>query len=229
MTGGAADPEAIAAALAVDGLTLRGGFRFETGEAAPVGRNGKPAQTLILVGHGGPSHWLHSQRWLDERDDRAPDPLDRWTRTVVGSVAADFGLSAAYPFEQPYHPFQKWAARAEGLRPSPLGILIHPVFGTWHAYRAALLSEAEISIPLLRKQNHPCDACVGKPCLSACPVDAHSAAGFAYADCLSHVRSDDGAPCMTGGCLARNACPVGTEFRYPREMQAFHQRAFAGA
>jgi epoxyqueuosine reductase QueG len=124
-------------------------------------------------------------------------------------------------------PFQQWAMRAEGLKPSPLGILIHPRYGLWHAYRGALLFDAEL--PVIEAENpiHLCDACVGKPCLKACPAEAYSEAGFAYEACLSHVRGRNGEPCRIGGCLDRNACPYGTDYRYPPEVQAFHMKAFA--
>ena len=36
--------------------------------------------------------------------------------------------------------------RAEGLKPSPIGILMHPQFGLWHAYRGALLFDVEIEL-----------------------------------------------------------------------------------
>ena len=75
---------------------------------------------------------------------------------------------------------------------------------------------------------HLCDACVAKPCLKSCPVDAYSTEGFAYRACLAHVRGGNGEPCRSGGCLDRNACPYGTEYRYPSDIQAFHMAAFAG-
>lgn len=118
--------------------------------------------------------------------------------------------------------------RAEGLRPSPLGILMHPQYGLWHAYRGALLFEDEISVQPAEAAIHLCDACVEKPCMKSCPVDAYSAEGFAYQFCLAHVRGPKGEPCRTGGCLDRNACPYGVAYRYPADLQAFHMAAFAG-
>jgi Fe-S-cluster-containing dehydrogenase component len=118
--------------------------------------------------------------------------------------------------------------RAEGLKPSPLGILMHPTYGLWHAYRGALLFEDEISLPKPHAAIHFCDTCVAKPCLNSCPVDAYSGEGFAHQACLVHVRGTDGTPCLAGGCLDRNACPYGAEYRYPPEVQAFHMTAFAG-
>jgi epoxyqueuosine reductase QueG len=116
--------------------------------------------------------------------------------------------------------------RAERLKPSPLGILMHPEYGLWHAYRGALLFDVEISIQAPAEQIHLCDLCVGKPCLKSCPVDAYSERGFAYKSCLGHVRSAAGKACRDEGCLDRNACPYGTAYRYPAEVQAFHMAAF---
>lgn len=119
--------------------------------------------------------------------------------------------------------------RAEGLKPSPLGILMHPEFGLWHAYRGALLFEVEIPIQVAYAPIHLCDLCNGKPCLKACPVGAYSESGFLYQDCLGHVHEPRGEPCRSLGCLDRNACPCGAAYRYPAEVQAFHMASFAGA
>lgn len=156
------------------------------------------------------------------------NPLDTWSREVIGAVAQDFGARAVSPSDRPYLPVQQWAMRAEGLKPSPLGILMHPQYGLWHAYRGALLFEDEIALPEPREVIHLCDACLEKPCLKSCPVDAYSPGGFAYQSCLAHVRGQNGEPCRSGGCLDRNACPYGTDYRYPAEVQAFHMASFAG-
>jgi hypothetical protein len=104
---------------------------------------------------------------------------------------------------------------------------MHPKYGLWHAYRGALLFDREFGLPPAREVIHLCDACVEKPCLKACPVDAYSDGGFAHQSCLSHVRGAGGAACRDGGCLDRNACPHGAPWRYPAEAQAFHMAAFA--
>jgi hypothetical protein len=217
----------IAAALTPHGLILRGGFAFGDGEAAPPGPSGDPAKSVLLIGQAGAAPWPHFLEWRRRQPENLENPLDTWCRAVIGVAAEQFGARAVSPSDRPYLPFQQWARRAEGLKPSPLGILMHPQYGLWHAYRGALLFDVEILIQAPRAAIHLCDLCDGKPCLKACPVDAYSPAGFAHQDCLGHVRGPDGAPCRDGGCLDRNACPYGTEFRYPAEVQAFHMAAFA--
>ncbi|MBZ9996675.1 4Fe-4S dicluster domain-containing protein [Mesorhizobium sp. BH1-1-4] len=214
----------VAAALARYGLILRGGFNCVEGQDAPIDPSTK---SILLVGQAGAAPWPHFQRWLAQQPGIA-NPLDTWSRAVIGAVAETFGARAVSPSDKPYLPFQQWAMRAEGLKPSPLGILMHPRYGLWHAYRGALLFEEEIVLPEPRETIHLCDTCVDKPCLKSCPVDAYSTDGFAYEACLAHVRGANGGPCRTGGCLDRNACPYGTQYRYPRDVQAFHMASFAG-
>ncbi|RUU75216.1 4Fe-4S dicluster domain-containing protein [Mesorhizobium sp. M7A.F.Ca.MR.362.00.0.0] len=221
--------DGIAAALHANGLVLRGGFNFTPGDAPPTGSSGAPAAAVLLVGQAGAAPWPHFRRWRESQPGQIANPLDNWSREVIGAVAQDFGARAISPSDKPYLPFQQWAMRAEGLKPSPLGILMHPRYGLWHAYRGALLFDNEIALPAVREAIHLCDSCVEKPCLKSCPADAYSAQGFAYQSCLAHVRGPNGGPCRSGGCLDRNACPYGTKYRYPPEVQAFHMASFARA
>jgi len=223
---GAVDPSKVATELARHGLIVRGGFSFSPDVDAPSGPGGSPAKSVLLVGQAGDAPWPHFLRWRQSQPQDLADPLDTWSRHVIGEVAARFGARAVSPSDRPWLPFQQWAMRAEGLRPSPLGILMHPEYGLWHAYRGALLFDVEVSIQAPREVIHLCDACVGKPCLKSCPVDAYSASGFAYQTCRDHVRGPSGGPCLDGGCLDRNACPYGTRYRYSPQAQAFHMAAF---
>ncbi|TPK91668.1 hypothetical protein FJ934_21765 [Mesorhizobium sp. B2-4-12] len=218
--------EEIAAALGAHGLILRGGFVFPDDEDVPPSASGAGARSVLLVGQAGAAPWPHFLRWRERQTQVIANPLDAWSRDVIGAVAEKFGARAVSPSDRPYLPFQQWAMRAEGLKRSPLGILMHPRYGLWHAYRGALLFEDEIALPEQAAAIHLCDACVDKPCLKSCPVGAYSIEGFAYQTCLAHVRGADGEPCRSGGCLDRNACPHGTSYRYPPEVQAFHMASF---
>lgn len=227
MTAGRSTIDTIRAALRPHGLFLRGVVNFADGETAPVLVDGQPAAGVVLVGNVGSSIWPHFRAWQDAAPDRGGgDPLDAWSKAVIGPVASALGATAYFPSDPPWQPFQQWAMRAEGLRASPLGILMHPVYGLWHGYRGALgfadaiETAAEVAAP------HPCDGCRDKSCLDRCPVGAVGATGFDVAACRDHLRTEAGQEgCMAAGCLARDACPVGASYRYDDDQLRFHMAA----
>lgn len=220
--------ETAVAALAPSGLVLRGGFNFNVDEERPLGPGGMPAAAVLLVGNAGAAYWRQFSQWRGQQTEEIDNPLDRWSRQVIEQVASTIGARVVMPNDRPFAPFQQWAKRAEGLKPSPLGMLMHPRFGLWHAWRGALLLDVEISIQVAENPIHLCDLCNGKPCLKVCPASAFDGGGFNYKSCVGHVRGASGKTCRTQGCIARNACPHAGQWRYPVEVQAFHQRAFAG-
>lgn len=216
----------LAHALAPHGLSLRGAFHPEGADGVPPDAAGSPAGTLVLVGHVGPAMWAAFAR--ARRDE--PDPLDAWSRRVLEAAAAQSAGRALFPFDgPPYAPFQRWAMRAEPVRPSPLGILIHPDYGLWHGYRGALAFAARLDLPPTDTRPPPCATCADRPCLAACPVDAFTGTDYRVADCADHLAAPAGRACVTGGCLARLACPVGRAHAYGPEQAAFHMAAFRRA
>ena len=133
------DTNNIRAALEPHGLFLRGFVNFAEGEAAPQLADGRPAGSVVLIGNIGSSLWPAFSRWRETQPDRGgDDPLDNWSKAVLRPVAAAVDAAVWFPSDPPWQPFQQWAMRAEGLKASPLGILIHPVYGLWHGYRGAL-------------------------------------------------------------------------------------------
>lgn len=202
------------------GLALRGAFH-------PEAADGIDAGTLVLLGFAGGIGWPVFAASAEAADGR-PDPLDRWSRRVVDALAASCGGGALYPFGgPPWHPFQRWAMRAEPVHPSPLGLLIHPDWGLWHSYRGAIALSRRIALPPPAPRASPCATCAGRPCLSACPVGAFSAAGYDVDACAGHLAAPPGADCLGGGCLARHACPVGAAQRPGAAQAGFHMRAFS--
>lgn len=219
------DYSAIAAAIEATGLLARGGFHPGTGEGVPALADAQPTRTLILVGNAGPAMW---QAFARSRAAYAGDhALDGWTRARLAAVAERLGARALFPFTgPPYLPFQRWAMRAEAVWPSPLGLLIHPEYGLWHAYRGALAFAEEIELPARDPRPNPCSSCAQKPCLSGCPVDAFADRAYDVNRCSSHLRVAAGADCMQLGCGARRACPVGRTYRYAPSQAGFHMQAF---
>jgi ferredoxin len=220
--------ESIGQALRTAGLALRGGFHPSAGDGLPPLPDGGPARSLLLVGMVGPEGW---SAFSASPEAALPDhPLDAWTRRVVGDLARGLEATALFPFEgPPYWPFQRWAMRTEPVAVSPLGILIHPEYGLWHAYRAALLLADRLELPPRPERSSPCEACADKPCLSACPVGAFTGSSYRVEDCAAHIWSPAGALCMEEGCRARDACPIGRGYRYSADQIRFHMQAFRRA
>jgi hypothetical protein len=207
-------------------LLLRGWFNPAPQDGVPPLGGGAACGTLVLLGYAGRSMWPAFAAG-PEASDGLPDPLDRWSRRIVDALARRFGAATHFPFgDPPYLPFQRWAIRAENVAPSPLGILIHPDFGLWHGYRAALAFAARWPLPPADRRPSPCESCIERPCLQACPVDAFTPAGFVVADCRAHLDRAAGLPCRGDGCLARRACPIGRGFVYDDAQIRFHMKAF---
>ncbi len=216
----------IAAAIERSGLAARGAFALDEADRRD---DLSGLEAIVLVGAAGARGWS-AFAGSPEARDRRPEPLDRWSRRVVGALAAELAARALYPFGGPPHrPFQRWARRAEPVHVSPLGLLIHPDYGLWHSYRGALGFAEPIAIPAFAARPSPCDSCASRPCLGACPVGAFTTQGYDVAACAAHLRNEAARPCMDGGCLARRACPVGAEYAHGPAQAGFHMRAFLGA
>ena len=221
-----ADIERITEIVAPHGLIVRGGFHPVAADAVP----GDPA-TLILIGNAGPQMWQAFEAARTEgRYAGSAKPLDDWVRDALCDVATAIGAAPLFPFGGPPHlPFQRWAQRAEPVYPSPLGVLIHPDYGLWHAYRGALAFTERLDLPPPDTRPRPCDTCADKPCLTACPVGAFGPDGYDVPVCVAHISTPAGADCMDLGCRARRACPVGRDYIYEPAHAAFHMAAFRKA
>ena len=215
--------ELIEQAVAAAGLVSRGTVRLAGDE-----RHGilEGMRSLVLIGFVGRQGW-DSFAQSAEAQDGQDHPLDRWSQRCIEGLAQQLGGVALYPFGgAPFWPFQRWAQRAETLFPSPLGLLIHPTYGLWHSYRGALAFAEDLEIAQHGTAASPCDACTAKPCLNSCPVKAFTASGYDVNACVEWLRGESASTCMDDGCLARRACPVGTDFAHAPDQAKFGMRAF---
>jgi hypothetical protein len=216
-------------AVQAAGIAWRGAFNPTPDDGLPALPDGRPAQTIVLLGFTGEIGW-NTFAASPEATDGLADPLDRWSRRVIGRLAHAFGATVFYPFGgEPRVPFQRMAQRAEGLHPSPLGTLVHPRWGLWHSYRGALAFGEWFNVAPLAPHESPCDACADKPCLSACPVDAFSGDAqmrLVATKCGSYLEQPAGQNCRERGCLARRACPVGAASIYSPAQASFHMNNF---
>ncbi|MEE8534690.1 MAG: hypothetical protein V3S45_01520, partial [Kiloniellales bacterium] len=231
-----ANPEAahpgwarVVAAATERGLIVFGGFHPGEDDGVPPLANGRTVGTLCLLGNAGAAMWT-AFRAAPEAADGRPDPLERWSERVLGALAAELGGQALFPFGgPPYRPFVAWAKRAQPVSESPIGILIHPDYGLWHAYRGALAFADAIELPPPDRRPRPCDACPDKPCLSTCPVAAFAPSGYDVGACTGHLTRPEGGDCLGLGCRARRACPVGRGYIYEPDQAELHMRAFLKA
>jgi hypothetical protein len=219
--------ESIAARAARAGLALRGALH-PPAELLPPVAAAHPVGTLVLLGFTGGLQWPVFSASAEAGDGR-PHPLDRWSRRTIGALASEVGATALYPNDgPPWLPFQRWARAAEPVHPSPLGVLIHPDFGLWHAYRGALAFSARLTLPARDARPSPCERCTGKPCLTTCPIGAVTAEAFDTTACDRFVRASADNDCRLRGCAARARCPVGAAYRYGEAQARFHMAAFIG-
>lgn len=180
--------------------------------------------TLMLLG-AGPEFWPAFSGSV-EAADGAPDPIDRWSRRVVGALADRFAASAHFPFGgPPYRPFIDWALKSGRAFLSPTGMLVHDSVGLMISYRGALHFDREIGIPHPGGTS-PCPTC-DAPCTRACPVGALSAgAPYDLTACHGFLDTGPGQACMQGGCAARLACPLSAGAGRRPAQSALHMAAF---
>ncbi|XDA98851.1 ferredoxin [Sulfitobacter sp. LCG007] len=202
-------------------LCILGGFHPETDDGLPQGTG-----TLLLLGPDEPRFWPVLQASREWRDG-GPDPVDRWSSRVIGGWARELGAVALFPFGgPPFRPFIRWALRSGNLHASPIGLLVHSRAGLFVSIRGALALQTRIDLP--QPESSPCARCVGRPCKSACPVDAFDGVAYDVAACKVYLETPFGSDCMERGCKARRACPVSQDFGRLPEQSAYHMKVFRG-
>lgn len=182
-------------------------------------------ETDLLLGPHEPGFWPHVTISV-ELNDGAPNPLDRWSKRVIGKLAKSFAADALFPSDgPPYPPFISWALASQQAWLAPVGMLVHDRAGLMTSYRGALRIKGQYTRTSLELS--PCVPCA-KPCKTACPVDALSETSYDVEACKTHILGPDSKNCRTMGCAARRACPISQTYGRLPEQSAFHMRAFLG-
>jgi len=190
------------------------------------------ARSIVVIGNGGGALWTalnaHASRnpgWWNREN-----PLDDFTREVVERDLAapirETGLlcTTVYPFMNNARTlsFIELGKVAGIAGPSILGVTVHPIYGPWIAFRAALLLAEEIESPGEALGFDPCPQCTARTCIPACPANAVSTeSGWDIPKCLAHRVEVE--PDCAPRCHARAACVLGPEHRYPDDELAYHQ------
>ncbi len=202
--------------------------RSASGSAVAV--SAPDARSIIVIGNGGGAFW----RALKDHAARHPGwwqrdhPLDDFTREVIEREVAP-SVRAVGVACRPIYPFDVMSinfmelGRIAGLGgPSILGVLVHPTYGPWIAFRAALLIDADLDSPGAASGFEPCPGCTVRSCIPACPVGAVSfPQGWDIPRCVEHRMEVE--PDCAPRCHSRAGCVLGPEHRYPDDALAYHQ------
>lgn len=198
-------------------LDIFGGFHPTPDDGAPEG-----CETLLLLGPKEPGFWDFITA---SSEFRGSNPVDRWSEKIIGALAEDLGGVSVFPFGgPPYAPFISWAIRSGRAWVSPVSLLVHDTAGLFISYRGAIALNERIELPI--PGPCPCEACLERPCLPACPVGALGGAGYDLAACHTFLDTSAGETCMAAGCNVRRACPVSQTYGRRAVQSAHHMKAF---
>lgn len=196
---------------------------------------------LLLIGHGGTAMWQALQTQLKEQStdvendgNQDSHPIDQFSIATVQEFLKTEWSGCSYEIVYP-------GSRSIGLQslghyagwhhPSPFMVGINAYFGSWFAYRVAVLADTNLPLSAVEsaiesateaqvKSASPCATCVGQVCVSACPAQALNDGQFNLEKCLDY-RQQASSLCEKT-CVARTACPVGSEHRYTDAQINYH-------
>lgn len=186
------------------------------------GHCGHEDGTVLLISPDEPGFWpLFTSS--AEYADGAPDPMDRWSKRVIGAWAVAIGGRAVFPSDgPPYPPIFRWALASHSFWQSPVGMLVHRRMGLFTSFRGAVILSRRL--PPSEISASPCDTCP-RPCLTACPAHAFTPA-YQVADCHAWLDRPEGKDCLRTGCGVRRACPISKDCGRLPEQSAWHMRQF---
>ena len=222
--------------LAEAGLDLHGpltALQWDAHAGGPYAGEGRPhwLRTAIVIGGRG-GRFAKAALSRAAPSQAASRPIDEAVERLLAGAARTMvqaGLRAEVILGHRGRPGRTGgsgycdlvglAAEAGLGWPSRLGLLLHPEAGPWIHLRGALLVDHPLEPGHPLEAEPPCNGCPA-PCADACPGGAVKARFDAA--CCGETRVFI-VGCATR-CDARRACVVGTGFRYPPEIEAWHMR-----
>ncbi|HEV2169734.1 MAG TPA: hypothetical protein VGR40_02240, partial [Candidatus Binatus sp.] len=157
----------------------------------------RQARSIVVIANGGGSMW-HSFKSHAARNPgwwNRDNPLDDFIHEVVERHiatplrATGLRCTTVYPFMSGGRSlnFMELGKAAGIAAPSILGVTVHPAYGPWIAFRAALLLDENLDQPGDALGFDPCPRCTTRTCIPACPAGAVSIdKGWDIPKCLTH-------------------------------------------
>jgi ferredoxin len=187
---------------------------------------------LILIGHGGKDFWA---ALTTQSTTQTVQQTQQLTRQDEQHPVDDFTVSKVNAFMQTEHPqadytllypgayllnLQELGQLAGWHHASPFMVGINACFGSWFAYRAAILANTDLPVTAQHQSAPPCQRCEEKICIRICPAAALTVDSYDLQKCL-HYRQQENSLCEVN-CIARWSCPEAPEHRYTKEQMQYH-------
>ncbi|MCY4197568.1 MAG: ferredoxin [Rhodobacteraceae bacterium] len=202
-------------------LQIYGGFTAGSSDTALP----PDTKSLLLLGPKEPGFWPYVSAEPEFLDGQS-NPLDRWSRRAIDTLASDCAAQSLFPFGgPPWLPFTSWALRTGRCWVSPIQFLVHDMAGLMVSFRGALAIPYRIKLPRPPLSAPPCASCQDKPCITACPANALDDDHYDSQACIDYTGSPAGHDCLMRGCAVRRICPVSMKFPRREAQSHFHQKA----
>lgn len=171
--------------------------------------------TLCLLASGGKELWSHLPLPLKAADH----PIDNYS---IGEILKfDPEAVILFPHNDLTIPLQKLGRFFNLSRASLLGLDINNEFGVWFAFRGVFLTKKTIEKNIYPEFISPCESCVDKPCISACPAGAVSETqGLGIKACAQYRLSLNNN--CADKCISRMSCPYKAHHQYDLEQIRYH-------
>ncbi len=183
----------------------------------------KKYEIAMLIGPDEPFFWDIFKK-SKEFTSGVKNPLNKWSKRIIDSIAKKFSGTAFYPFQNnPIIPFYDWALNTGKFWQSPVKLLVHERRGLMVSFRGAIAFENRNNFNIQEKNNSPCTTC-SAPCVRACPVNALNNHKYDVKSCMQFITKSKNSICIDG-CLVRRECPIGKSYR-KIEQSRFHMKHF---
>ncbi len=188
-------------------------------------------RSVIVFANGGTSMWSHFLEHICSK----PDNLSKQQHPLDNFVQHHLRLADPHPdssrrwircaaTESEFVDFRVLAQQANLGYRSHLGLLIHPTYGLWLSFRAAVFTTEYLCPTEPIGTENPCESC-SKFCVQSCPGNAFTKKGWDVSLCANyHQQSDD----CTHSCASRLACPVAKEHQHSPLQHHYHSSRSSG-